>query len=63
MFPFDPKIERALKNKRISNREQLNMDKNQGDRNSNAYSEGHSDHNEMCGLRKPTLGECMRPML
>ena len=44
LLPFDPEIERILKNQRRSNRQDLNMDKNQGDHNSDSYSEGHSDH-------------------
>ena len=63
LLPFDLEIDRTLKNQRISNRELLNMDENQGDRNSDAYNEGHSDHNEMRGLREPTLGDYWRPML
>ena len=55
LLPFDPKIERTLKNTRRSNIEQLNIDENQGDHNIDAYSEGHSDQNEMCGLREPTF--------
>ena len=58
LLPFDQEIERTLKNQRRSNRQELNMDGNQGDRNSNAYSEGHGDHNDMLNLREPTLGDC-----
>ena len=39
------------------------MDENQGDRNSDAYSEGHNDHNEVQNLREPTLGDCWKPMI
>ena len=39
------------------------MDENQGDHNSNAYSEEHNDHNEMQNLREPTLGDCWKPMM
>ena len=63
LLPFDLEIERTLKNIRRSNSKQWNMDKNQGDRNTDAYNEGHSDQNEMRGLREPTLGICWRPML
>ena len=63
MLPFDPKIERTLNSQRRSNREQLNMDENQGDRNLDAYSEGHSDHNEMHNLREPTWSDFWKPML
>ena len=34
-----------------------------GDLNSDTLNEGHSDHNEMHGLREPTLGDCCRPMM
>ena len=63
LLPVDPEIKRTLKNKRRSNRQELNMDENQGDCNSDAYSKGHSDHNEMRNLREPTLGDCWKPML
>ena len=33
------------------------------DQNSDRFSEGHSDHNEIPGLREPTLGDCWRPMM
>ena len=39
------------------------MDKNQGDCNSDVYSEGHKDHNEMRNLRESTLGDCWELML
>ena len=58
LLPFDMEIERTLKNQRRSNRQELNLDENQGDRNFDAYNEGHSDHNEMRNLREPTLGDC-----
>ena len=33
------------------------------DHNSDRFSNGHSDHNEMPGLRESTLGDCWRPMM
>ena len=33
------------------------------DQNSDRFSEGLSDHNEMLGLREPTLGDCWHPMM
>ena len=33
------------------------------DQNSDRFSEGHSDHNEMPGLKEPTLGDCCRSMM
>ena len=62
LLPFDPEIERTLKNQRRLNKQELNMDINQGDYNTDAYSEGHSDHNEMRNLREPTLGDCWKPI-
>ena len=63
LLPFDMEIERTLKNQRRSNRQELNMDENQGVRNSDANSEEHSDHNKMRNLREPTLGDCWKPMM
>ena len=39
------------------------MDENQGDRNSDEYSEGNNDHNEMHNLRELALGDCWKPMM
>ena len=63
LLPFDPEIERTLNSRRRSNRQELNMDENQRDCNSDAYSKGHSDHNEMCNLREPTLRDCWKSIL
>ena len=63
LLPFDLEIERTLNSRRGSNRQELNMDENQGDRYSNAYSEGDNNHNEMHNLREPNLGDCWKPML
>ena len=57
LLPFDLEIERPLKNQRRSNKQELNMDENQGNHISDAYSEGYSDHNEMWNLRETTLVE------
>ena len=59
MLPCDPEIERTLKNRRRSNRQELNMDENQGERNSDAYS----DRNEMQNFIEPTLVDCWKPMM
>ena len=56
---FDPEIGRTLfrpKKKEVGN---LEME----DQNSDRFSEGHSDHNEMPGLREPKLRDCWRPMM
>ena len=63
LLPFDLKIERTLKNQIRSYRQELNMDGNQGDRNSDEYSEGNNDHNEMHNLRELALGDCWKPMM
>ena len=63
LLPFDPEIERTLKNQRRSNRHGLNMHENQVDHNSDAYSEGHNDHNAMSDLREPTFSNCWKLML
>ena len=31
--------------------------------NTDRFSEGHLDQNEMLGIREPTLGDCCRPMM
>ena len=33
------------------------------DQNTDRFSEGHSDHNEMFGLREPTFGDYWQPMM
>ena len=33
------------------------------DPNTNRFNEGHSNQNEMPGIREPTLGDCWRPMM
>ena len=59
LLPFDPEIKRTLfrqKKVEVGNSEME-------DQNSDRFSEGHSSHNEMPGLREPTLGDCWRPMM
>ena len=63
LLPFDLEVNRILKNQRMSNKQELNMDENQCDRNSDAHNEGHSDHNEMSNLREPTFGDCWKSMV
>ena len=46
LLPFDPEIERNLRNLKKSKVEQLIMEDNQSGR----YSEGHSDQNELLGI-------------
>ena len=33
------------------------------DQNTTRFSEGQSNHDEMLGIREPTLGDCWRPMM
>ena len=33
------------------------------DPNTDRFNEGHSDQNEMLGIREPTLGDCLRRMM
>ena len=59
LLPFDPEIERTLFRRKKVEAGNSEME----DQNSDRFSEGHSDHNEMPGLREPILGDCWRPMM
>ena len=54
LLSLDPEIERTLFRRKKVRADNIEME----DHNSNKFSEGHSDHNEMHGLREPTLGDC-----
>ena len=59
LLPFDPKIQRTLcrlKKIKVDNKEME-------DQTIDIFDEGQSDHNEMPGIREPTLGNCWRPMM
>ena len=59
LLPFDPKIERTLfklKKIKVKNTEME-------DHNTDIFGESQSYHNEMPGIREPTLGDCWRPMM
>ena len=58
LLSFDPEIERTL-----FRLKKINLVLEMEDHNSDRFSEGHLDHNEMLGIREPTLGDCWRPMM
>ena len=56
---FDPETERSLfmlKRDKVDNPEME-------DHNSDMFNEGHSNQNEIPGIREPTLGDYWRPMM
>ena len=57
LLSFDPKIERTLFKLRKVKADNTGMK----DQHSDRYSEGHSYHNELHGMREPTLGNCWWP--
>ena len=59
LLSFDPEIERTLFKRKKVKVSKAKMD----DPNTNIFSEGHSDQNEMPGIRELTLGDCWRPMM
>ena len=59
LLPFDPKTERTLFKRKKVEAGKAEME----DQNSDRFSEGHSDHNEIPGLREPTIGDCWHPMM
>ena len=59
LLSFDPEIERALFKRKKVKVAKAKMD----DPNTNIFSEGHADQNEMPRIRVPTLGDCWRPMM
>ena len=59
LLSFDLEIERTLfKLKKIK----VDNTKTK-DQNIDRFNEGQLDHNEMPGIREPTLGDCWRPMM
>ena len=54
LLPFDPEIERTLFKLKKVKADNIIME----DRNSDRYSEGHSDHNEVLGMRELIIGDC-----
>ena len=59
LLSFDLEIERTLFRRKKAKANNLEME----DQNRDRFSEGHSDHNDMLGLREPTPGDCWRPMM
>ena len=59
LLPFDPKIKITLFKLKKAKSEYTKME----DHNSDRFSDGQSDHNEMPGLRESTFGDCWRPMM
>ena len=56
---FDPKTERTLFRLKKIKADNTYME----DHNTDKFSEGQSDHNEMPGIREPTLGDYWRSMM
>ena len=54
LLPFDPEIERKLFILKKAKANNTEME----DQNSDRFSECHSDHNEMPGLKESTLRDC-----
>ena len=59
LLPFGLEIEWTLNKLKKSKVENIRM----VDHNSDRYSEGQSDHNDMMGMREPTLVDCWKLML
>ena len=59
LLPLDLEIERILFKRKKAKAANAEME----DQNSDRFSEGNSDHNEIPRLREPTLGDCWRPMI
>ena len=53
-FHFDPEIEITLFRLKNIKADNTKMEDHDSDR----FNEGHSDHNEMLGIRESTLGDC-----
>ena len=54
LLPLDLEIERTLFRRKKAKADNTKME----DQNSDRFSKGQSDHNEMPGLREPTLRDC-----
>ena len=59
LLSFDPEIERTLFRRKKAKDDNAEME----NQNSDRFNEGHSAHNDMLGLREPTLGDCWRLMM
>ena len=59
LLPFNHEIERTFFRRKKAKADNAEM----VDQNSDRFSEVHSGHNDLFGLRKLTLGDCWRPMM
>ena len=59
LLSFDLEIESTLFRRKKGKADNAEME----DQNSDRFSEGHSDHNDIPRLRELTLGDCWRPMM
>ena len=59
LLSFNHEIERTLFRRKKAKADNVEME----DHNSDRFSEGHSDNNDMPGLRESTLGDCWRPIM
>ena len=59
LLPFDLEIEKTLFRRKKVKVDKIEMD----DQNTNRYSEGHLDQNEIHERQEPTLGDYCRPSL
>ena len=59
LLPFDPEVGKTLFKLKKTKANNIEME----DHNTDRFSEGQADHNEMPGIRVPTLGDCWRPMM
>ena len=59
LLSFDLEIERTLFKLKKIKADNIEIE----DHNINIFSEGQSNHNEMLGIREPTLGDWWRPMV
>ena len=59
LLSSDPKIEKTLFKLKKIKADNTKME----DHNTDRFSEGQSDHNEMLRIRESKLGYCWRPMM
>ena len=59
LLSFNHEIERTLFRRKKAKADNAEME----DQNSDRFSEGHSDNNDMPGLRESTLGDCWCPIM
>ena len=56
---FDPEIKKTLLRRKKVKADKVEME----DPDTDKFSGGHLDQNEMLGIWEPTLGDCWRPMM